>query len=189
MLPITLAILWRKNISERYYLYAVALPRALLATAKLWNGRQKNLGVAPLCRDARDGKNGSFADTVSCVLYGTFVTFFGGRKVPCLNIPLSVAPSACEKDVVFFQRVPPFVHQLFEGFCWNTFPRKRIEPFGKFGVPAVERLQLLHHFNEQGYFFGYQYCVTAKGMVIYNKVCQEKATVWTTAAWKTFLVD
>ena len=30
------------------------------------------------------------------------------------DIPLSVAPSACEKDVVFFQCVPPFIHQLFE---------------------------------------------------------------------------
>ena len=110
--------------------------------------------AAPLCRDARDGKNGNFTGTVSCVLYGTSVTFFGGRKVPCLDIPLSVAPSTCEKDVVFFQCVPPFIHQLFECFGWNIFPRKRIELFGKFGIPAVERLQLFHHFNEQGYFFG-----------------------------------
>ena len=73
--------------------------------------------IAPLCRDARDGKNGSFTDTVFCVLYGTSVTFVSRRKVPCLDIPLSVAPSACKKDIVFFQCVPPFVHYLFECFC------------------------------------------------------------------------
>ena len=66
---------------------------------------------------ARDGKNGSFTDTVFCVLYGTSVTFVGRRKVPCLDVSFSVAPSARKKDIVFFQCVPPFVHYLFECFC------------------------------------------------------------------------
>ena len=44
------------SIAVRCDEYAVAWPRALLATAKLWNDGRKDFTLAPLCRDARDGK-------------------------------------------------------------------------------------------------------------------------------------
>ena len=96
------AVIWR----------ATALNRRLWVTGKLW-------GCA-LMQGRKGRKNGNITGTVSCVLYGTSVTFFGKRRVPCLDIPLSVAPSAGKKDIVFFQCVPPFVHHLFTNAFWQN---------------------------------------------------------------------
>ena len=99
-----------------------------------------------LCRlfhSTRDEKNGNFTGAVSCVLYVTSVTFFGGRKVPCLDIPPFVAPACRQRTQSFLPVCTAFFHQLFEHFWRNIFPEKEIELFDKLVIPAVERFHLL----------------------------------------------
>ena len=86
--------------------------------------KEKGFCFVILFIKTKEPKNGSFTGMISCVLYVTSVTFFGGRKVACPDIPFSVTPSA-RKKTSFSSSVYRLVHHLFECFLLKRFSRKR----------------------------------------------------------------
>ena len=86
--------------------------------------KEKEFCFVILFIKTKEPKNGSFTGMISCVLYVISVTFFGGRKVACPDIPFSVTPSA-RKKTSFSSSVYRLVHHLFECFLLKRFSRKR----------------------------------------------------------------
>ena len=85
--------------------------------------KEKEFCFVILFIKTKEPKNGSFTGMISCVLYVTSVTFFGGRKVACPDIPFSVTPSA-RKKTSFSSSVYRLIHHLFECFLLKRFSRK-----------------------------------------------------------------
>jgi hypothetical protein len=116
----------RAHSSKSSLAYLCGEVKFLLSLRKIWYAvnKEKEFCFVILFIKTKDPKNGSLTGMISCVLYVTSVTFFGGRKVACPDIPFSVTPSA-RKKTSFSSSVYRLVHHLFECFLLKRFSRKR----------------------------------------------------------------
>ena len=105
--------------------YLSKLVNSFLSPCKIWYAvnKEKEFCFVILFIKTKEPKNGSFTGMISYVLYVTSVTFFGGRKVACPDIPFSVTPSA-RKKTSFSSSVYRLIHHLFECFLLKRFSRK-----------------------------------------------------------------